>query len=129
MTAANATSYRKRFRYAKELRRYSQTAKWNTVSLPRAVRILDVTPQAGGIQKILIDGGLAYNANDTPQVEWSLDGSTGWTNVGLNGYTAGAKLVTTLAVAAGAKYFRVKAKNTFGLGPASNVKGPITVLA
>ena len=129
MTAANATSYRRRFRYANELRRYSQTAKWNTVAVPKPPQILEVTPQAGGIQKILLARASGYNASTTPVVEWSVNGTSGWTAVALTGYTAGSLVLTTATVAAGTKYFRVKAVNTFGTGPSGNVKGPVTVLA
>ena len=128
MTAANATSYRKRFRYANELRRYSQTAKWNTVASPKPPQLLDLTPLAGGIVKLLLAKASGYNANLEPTVEWSLNGTSGWTAVALTGWTAGSQVLTTATVAAGVKFFRVKCVNTFSGGPYSNSRST-TVLA
>lgn len=129
MTAANATSYRRHYRYANELRRYSQTARWQTVAFPKAPVLRDLSMLAGGIVKVLLDRASGYNkGTSAPQVEWSLDGSTGWTGVAVTGFTAGSDLITTAAVAAGVKFFRVRWTNTFGSGAYSNSKSG-TVLA
>ena len=130
MTMAGAVSKRRRFRYAKELRRYKQNAKWQTVALPKAPIITGLSALAGGVVKILFDQYSGWNqGSGAPTVEWSVDGTTSWTGVAVTGWGAGNDIATTAAIAAGAKYFRARWINTFGTGPNSPVKGPITVLA
>ena len=128
MTAANATSYRRRFRYAKELRRYSQFKKWNTVALPKPPLISGVTALAGGINKIGFSTGSGYNNSQTPVVEHSTNGTSGWTNVAVTGWASPATILTTASVVSGLKYFRVRTKNEFGESANSNIV-QATVLA
>jgi hypothetical protein len=130
MTMAGAVSKRRRFRYPKELRRYKQAAKWQTVAVPKAAIITGMNMLAGGLQKILMDQYSGWNKGTAaPVVEWSVNGTSGWTAVAVTGWTAGSSVITTATVAAGVKYFRVTLANTFGTGPVSNVFGPVTVLA
>ena len=128
MTAANAVSKRRRFRYPHRLRRYAGFKKWNTVALPKAPLIDSVTALAGGINKILLRVGYGQNSSLQPVVEISNNGTSGWTNQGITAWTYPNIVLTTSSVVAGVKYFRVSCVNSFGQGPPSNVV-QATVLA
>jgi len=124
---AGAVSKRKRFKRANELRRYKQTAKWNTVAFPKAPVIKDLSAPGGGVVKILVDKYSGFNkGTGAPTVEQSPDGVGTWTAVTLSGYQPTHDVLTGTGVVAGVKFIRLKFNNTFGSGVVSNVKS-ITV--
>ncbi len=121
MSGSAALSYRDRFRYTRKLRKPMRSkGKWSTVAVPTAP-VIEAGAMGGGIVKILLKAGYLFNDSATPVVEWSVDGITAWTAVALTGYVVSDSLLTTAAVAVGAKYFRVRGVNTFGSGANSNL--------
>lgn len=122
MSGTAAMSHRIRYRKPSSNVQIRKGRGWKKKAqlVAPAAPFIQVSAAGGGIVKILLTRGYSNFDILSTIVEWSLDGSTGWTATSLTGYTIGDTLLTTAVIATGLKYFRVRYTDTFGTGANSN---------